>query len=79
MLLSVFVARLSFLFRGMGHAIGGRQIHTSQRWWKHANQALEDARLDGKEGDFAFLVQRSSRHRDCVLSVEGIRDDIHDD
>jgi len=36
---AVFVARTSFLFRGMGVLLG-QDIHTSQKWAKHANAAL---------------------------------------
>ena len=41
---AVFVARTSFLFRGLG-ALLQQQLHTSKRWKKHANIALEE---DGK-------------------------------
>lgn len=43
---AVFVARTSFLFRGMGILLG-QEIHTSQKWAKHAKDALlsaEDSR-----------------------------------
>lgn len=38
---AVFVARTSFLFRGLG-ALLQQQLHTSKRWKKHANIALEE-------------------------------------
>jgi hypothetical protein len=46
--MSVFVARVSFLFRGMGHALGGKQIHSSQRWWRHATETCTQAIPDNK-------------------------------
>ena len=42
---AVFVARASFLFRGMGHAIGMAQIKTAKSWLKHANEALKEANI----------------------------------
>lgn len=42
---AVFVARTSFLFRGLG-ALLQQQLHTSRRWSKHAQTALEDAGLE---------------------------------
>jgi len=41
---AVFVARTSFLFRGLG-ALLQQQLHTARRWRKHANIALE---MDGE-------------------------------
>lgn len=42
---AVFVARTSFLFRGLG-ALLQQQLHTSKRWSKHAHIALEEAGLE---------------------------------
>ena len=42
---AVFVARTSFLFRGLG-ALLQQQLHTSQHWRKHAMLALS---TDGKD------------------------------
>ena len=42
---AVFVARTSFLFRGLG-ALLQQQLHTSRRWSKHAHIALENAGLE---------------------------------
>ena len=39
----VFVARVSFLFRGMGTLIGADHTRTAKRWAEHANRALEIA------------------------------------
>jgi aarF domain-containing kinase len=38
---AVFVARASFLFRGMATMIGENHIHTCRRWASHAKFALE--------------------------------------
>jgi aarF domain-containing kinase len=40
-LCSVFIARTSFLFRGMGTVIGSNAVRTAHRWSKHAHEALE--------------------------------------
>ena len=37
---TVFIARTSFLFRGMGGILGSKSIHTAHRWSKHAQEAL---------------------------------------
>ena len=37
---AVFVARTSFLFRGLG-ALLQQQLHTSQNWKQHAELALK--------------------------------------
>jgi aarF domain-containing kinase len=37
---AIFIARTSFLFRGLGGAFGGGPIRTSKRWAKHAEQAM---------------------------------------
>jgi aarF domain-containing kinase len=42
---AVFVARTSFLFRGLG-ALLQQQLHTAKRWSTHAQIALEDAGLE---------------------------------
>ena len=39
-LLQVFVARCSFILRGMATMLG-KQVHTSLRWKKYAEDALE--------------------------------------
>jgi predicted unusual protein kinase regulating ubiquinone biosynthesis (AarF/ABC1/UbiB family) len=44
---AVFVARISFLFRGMGSAVGWGQVNCCSRWCKQAQQALMIAGVEG--------------------------------